>query len=643
MSTPVARTVVYMLVRNSCTHDARVLKEADALSRRGLRVTIIAVQRDGAPPREQRGQVTILRVPIRPLHYRILRRYRSLPRLDTLLARRRRRKRLAEARRTRRQAAQKRAHRLERARTDRDRALHERLEVEVLAAVQRTGGAGRGPMVGRSRHPLTARVAARPRRPGMVVAHAAASARVRELRARASLAAEHGISEAGARACDRLPAGALDSLVVMRGRVGVATAKLGARFAALIRPISVRHHRERTATVARAASRASAATTWLGRRARSVRRLAGRAGARVRALAAAAFRPLGRLRSRIRPAVYDALRWTLMRAHRQFLLADYSARALETIESDLAQVTERGERGAVVIHAHDLNTLVPGVRGKRRFEAMLVYDSHELQLGTTGMMARSRPHRWLYKVYERTLSRRADAVITVCQSIAEILERGYGITHVDVVRNCPLLVPPLDRHDLFRREQGIAAESRIALYHGNLSPGRGLEVLVESAKFMDRVDVILLGSGPLLEELPRIAAELGVSDRVRVLPAVRQNVLHRYVASADVAVVPIQGEIPNYYYSLPNKLFEAMMAGLPIAASHLPEIRRVVEEERVGAIFDPDDPRDVARGITAVLDSPDYREMRQRAVVAARERHHWGREVERLAAVYDRLSAHRTG
>jgi glycosyltransferase involved in cell wall biosynthesis len=328
-----------------------------------------------------------------------------------------------------------------------------------------------------------------------------------------------------------------------------------------------------------------------------------------------------------------------MRAHRQFLLADYSSRALKAIDSDLARVTERRERGTVVIHAHDLNTLVPGARAKARFGARLVYDSHELQLGTTGMMSRSRPHRWLYKIYERSLARRADAVITVCESIAEILERGYGIPHVDVVRNCPLLVPPLDRHDLFRREQGIPPQQKIALYHGNLSPGRGLEVLVQSAQFMPETHVVLLGSGPLFDELPKIAEHYGVSETVHVLPAVRQTVLHRYVASADVAVVPIQGAIPNYYYSLPNKLFEALMAGLPIAASHLPEIRRVVEDERVGAIFDPDDPQDVARGITDVLTAADYQAMRERAVVAARERHHWGREVERLSAVYDRLAA----
>jgi glycosyltransferase involved in cell wall biosynthesis len=217
------------------------------------------------------------------------------------------------------------------------------------------------------------------------------------------------------------------------------------------------------------------------------------------------------------------------------------------------------------------------------------------------------------------------------------LERGYHLRNVEVIRNCPVLVPPLARHDLFRRRFAIPPHTRIALYHGNLTTRRGLETLVQSAQYLDDVAVVLLGSGPLSGTLPELARSIGVEERVFVHPTVLQSVLPRYVASADIAVVPIQSFVPNYHYSLPNKLFESMMAGLPVAASHLPEIRRIVEQEQVGAIFDPDDPVDLARAINEVLSSPDYALMAQRAVVAARERHHWGLEVQRLLAIYDRL------
>lgn len=536
---PAAR--VFMLVRNPCTHDARVLKEADALARRGHRVVIIAVQRAGIPVRERRGGVAIVRVPINPWHYRFLRSYRGLARWEVVAARRKRRRALHEAWQ-------------ERARTQ---AQRERIEAEAVRERERE----RLPELPSHLLPATA---------GRLGPSVAAPLRRAWMPVRVRLP-----SAARRRPARRLPAGPDPgkALVVPAARSQLAPAR---------RP---------SGAVARA-------------------------------------------RSSVRPAVYEALEWILLKGHRPFLLADYSRRALAVIEADLVTAGA----GPVVVHAHDLNTLVPGVRARRRFGARLLYDSHELQMGTTGMVGRNVLQRGFYRSYERRLARRADAVITVCRSVADIMERTHRLPRVDVVRNCPLLTPPPGRQDLFRRELGIPAGHRVALYHGNLAPMRGLEVLIDSARRLDDVAVVLLGSGPLAADLPHLAKSLGVADRVHVLPAVAQDVLTRYVASADVAVVPIQGHVPNYRFSLPNKLFESMMAGLPVAASHLPEIRRVVESERVGAIFDPDDPADCARAIVAVLEAPDYEAMRARALRAARERHHWGREAQTLSAIYDTLT-----
>jgi len=609
------RVRVYMLVRNSCTHDARVLKEADALSRRGFRVTIIAVVQRGEPQREGRQGFTIVRVPIAPTDTRLLRWVRAIPHVSTLLARRQRRQRLQRALKIRLHARQTRSRNAQRrsARTLHKRQLDEaQRRIAERSASEGQTDASSSAFFGRGRLVLPPTISERVRsgvqlwaseRPWLAGLMLALRGQALRLRSK--------YTPGNDRRPLRRESGTADSVRLQRSR---------------------RQLDRLTRLDERLEHRAKRRDTALRRRPeeRRIRHALANASRVV-------VRPLGRARSAFRTTAYEALRWSLLRAHRQFLLFDYSARALQVIADDLAMAEERGESGPIVIHAHDLNTLYPGTRGKVRFGAKLIYDSHELQLGTTGMTRRSRPHRWLYKVYERTLARRADAVITVCQSIAELLEQGYGLPPVEVVRNCPLLIPRMARHDLFRREFGISPETRVALYHGNLAVRRGLETLVESARYLDHVAIVLLGSGPLSETLPELAREQGVGDRIHVHPAVLQSVLPRYVASADVAVVPIQSFVPNYHYSLPNKLFESMMAGLPVAASHLPEIRRVVEDERVGAIFDPDDPRDTARAITEVLNSPDYALMCERAVVAARERHHWGCETERLVALYDRV------
>ncbi len=177
-------TLVYMLVRNPCTHDARVLKEADSLAGRGLGVTIVAVQRDAAAPIEQRGSVSILRVPILPLHYRMLRRYRALQGLDSLLARRRRSKRILEIRRSRRRAAQARRELFQRRRVEEERSVRARLREDVRA--------GR-------RHPLPRRVTFVSRNPPIALRAASLSVGIRELHARTSLMAGRTGRRAGPR------------------------------------------------------------------------------------------------------------------------------------------------------------------------------------------------------------------------------------------------------------------------------------------------------------------------------------------------------------------------------------------------------------------------------------------------------------
>ena len=73
---------VCMLVRNTCTHDARVIKEARTLAASGHNVTVIALKSTEAPSTENRDGFIIKRVPVRPLHYLLFRKSSSKPTSD---------------------------------------------------------------------------------------------------------------------------------------------------------------------------------------------------------------------------------------------------------------------------------------------------------------------------------------------------------------------------------------------------------------------------------------------------------------------------------------------------------------------------------------------------------------------------------
>jgi glycosyltransferase involved in cell wall biosynthesis len=143
----------------------------------------------------------------------------------------------------------------------------------------------------------------------------------------------------------------------------------------------------------------------------------------------------------------------------------------------------------------------------------------------------------------------------------------------------------------------------------------------------------------LRERLEAVARNLTVDARVRFLPSVPQSELLAHSSSADVGVVPFQNSSLNNYLATPNKIFEYLMAGVPVATSNFPEMARIVSEHRVGSVFDPRDPEAIAAGIRYVIYDPNHNEMRERAALAARTRYSWEIESKKLIGPYTKLTA----
>ena len=99
-----------------------------------------------------------------------------------------------------------------------------------------------------------------------------------------------------------------------------------------------------------------------------------------------------------------------------------------------------------------------------------------------------------------------------------------------------------------------------------------------------------------------------------------------WTASADASIIAVPANSLNQRLSTPNKFWESLTAGTPVVLGRdLEVMRAIVEAEGIGAIADPADPADLARGLRAVLEaSPEDRAaMRSRALEAARERYNW--------------------
>ncbi|MEA5446879.1 glycosyltransferase family 4 protein [Gammaproteobacteria bacterium AB-CW1] len=286
-----------------------------------------------------------------------------------------------------------------------------------------------------------------------------------------------------------------------------------------------------------------------------------------------------------------------------------------------------------VVHAHDANTLVVGWLAARLSRARLVYDAHEISTDREGYR---HIRRWIGLI-EKRLMPKADACITTTETRARFFARAYGVPRPRVLQNRPRYVA-LDKTERLRRELDLGPDWPIFVYQGGLQPGRGLEDLVTAAAEVPAAYFVFIGGGRLEGELKGRAAELDVEDRVRFVPTVALDQLLDYTASADIGVQPIRNTCLNHFSTDSNKLFEYVMAGLPVVASDFPEIRAVVRGHELGLVFDPEKPGALVAALQEMLADP-ARQARWRANARrARESLSWEAQEDVLLSIYREMT-----
>ena len=277
----------------------------------------------------------------------------------------------------------------------------------------------------------------------------------------------------------------------------------------------------------------------------------------------------------------------------------------------------------------------------RRDRAPVIYDAGDIYLASTAVEALPRPVRAAIRQYERAAAQRADAVVTANDAYAAELARRLDVPLPVVVLNCPpRWTPPAVPPRRFHEALGLDPGTRVVLYHGGFTAERGIEQLIEAIPRVERAVLVLLGYGPLAARYQAIAADPATAGRVRVLPAVDPAELLEWVASADVAAMPILATTLNHRLSTPNKLFEALAVGLPVVASDLPGMAAIVRPLDAGRLVDPAEPASIAAGLNAVLDTPEPERLarRERILAAAGAAYNWETQSARLFAEFERLT-----
>ena len=288
-------------------------------------------------------------------------------------------------------------------------------------------------------------------------------------------------------------------------------------------------------------------------------------------------------------------------------------------------------RKADLFVANDLDTL-PGVwcaaklRGKP-----IVYDSHEYFTEVPELVSRRNVQR-VWKWIERRIQPRLKNVITVNESIAELFRKEY-YQEVSVVSNFPNISRP---SEIEGQLPAGFTDKPFIIYQGAVNLGRGIEEMVIAMHHMDEFNFLIVGGGDKLEEVKDLVKKERLGERIHLTGRVPFESLAWYTKQAAIGMSLEQDIGLNYRLSTPNKLFDYMHAGVPVLASNLPEISKVVNEVGFGVVISSFSPKDIKEGIDKIFrDIKIFQDLKDKAFQNA-SRYTWENQEDILIGHYIR-------
>lgn len=256
---------------------------------------------------------------------------------------------------------------------------------------------------------------------------------------------------------------------------------------------------------------------------------------------------------------------------------------------------------ADIFLSNDLDTLPANFLASKIRKKKLVYDSHEYFTEVPELVNRQKIKR-IWENTEKLILPKVKFSYTVCNSIADIYNNKYGID-MKVVRNipeCELVFKKIKPKPLLK-----AKNKKIILYQGAINVGRGIEQTIRSMQFLENVVFLIIGNGDIKQEMYQLTEQLNLKDKVIFIEKKPFNYLYSYTKIADIGISLEENIGLNYYYALPNKLFDYIRAEVPILLSRLPEMENIVNKYNIGCFIENHNPEHIAEKINFMLNSSE--------------------------------------
>ena len=284
----------------------------------------------------------------------------------------------------------------------------------------------------------------------------------------------------------------------------------------------------------------------------------------------------------------------------------------------------------------DLDAALPTWLRARLGDQPFAYDAHEFFTEVPEVVTRPHVQR-LWQWVENFVVPRAQLCYTVGPALARLFGQRHPGSRFAVVRNVPISNEQVTSTD----GRHFGTEQPTLLYQGALNVGRGLAELLEAMPLVP-ARLLICGEGDLSAALRAQAARLGllaagqVEFKGYVLPAE----LRQLTAQATVGIMLLENTGLSYYYSLANKFFDYVQAGIPQLCIDFPEYRALNEQHEVAALVPDLAPTTLAAALARLLPGGQpgtyYQRLAQNCC-HARQEWSWQEEEKVLVGLYDEL------
>lgn len=331
---------------------------------------------------------------------------------------------------------------------------------------------------------------------------------------------------------------------------------------------------------------------------------------------------VGRLRKKSLPLEYQNIK-----THRFRLIFDKGA--LFYAELNIRLFLFLVFKKVDVLYSNDLDTLSANFFATWfKPKSRLIYDTHELFTEVPELENRRfAKNTWLN--IEKYIFPKLNNVITVNESIAKIYEAKYAKS-ILVVRNVP---EKYENQISFSKSKiGLPEDKFILIIQGSgLNVDRGVEEAVLSMQFIDNALLVIVGSGDVIPIAKEIVSQKRLDDKVKFFDKRPYLEMMQLTSNANIGLSLDKPLSDNYRFSLPNKLFDYIQAGIPILSSELFELKKIITKYEIGCFVKTVSPEEIAKNINFLIANPDILDVYKTNCIRAAENENW--ELEKMKLV----------